>query len=89
MLWLGLKSSDIAEFNKHGDEASLLRLSDRDRRKALKMLEKGVFVEGGEEQDWRRELQIMLMLNIKAEIQLLCEKEGGLEGWLATHISAA
>jgi meiotic recombination protein SPO11 len=43
----------------------LLKLTSRDRRIAFKMLEKDVEVE------WRRELQIMMMLNVKAEIQVL------------------
>ena len=43
------------------------------------MLERDVFeVEEG----WRREVQVMLMLNVKAEIQVLEAREGGLGGWL-------
>ena len=41
-----------------------------------------------EEKEWRRELQVMLTLNVKAEIQILSERagggpgRGGLESWL-------
>ena len=53
------------------------------------MLEKDIFAEDGPEVKWRRELQVMLMLNVKAEIQLLSRREGGLEGWLEESLSAA
>jgi meiotic recombination protein SPO11 len=44
------------------------------------MLEKGVFEESGPEPEWRVELQRMLMLNIKAEIQIMCMRDdNGLE----------
>lgn len=46
------------------------------------MLEKECFKEGGREMEWRRELQAMLMLNVKAEIQILSEEKGGLPEWL-------
>lgn len=46
------------------------------------MLERPTFAENGPEPIWRRELQIMLMLNTKAEIQHLSGREGGLEEWL-------
>lgn len=35
------------------------------------------------------ELQRMLMLNRKAEIQILDEREGGLEQWLTRRLGAA
>jgi len=60
----------------------VLRLTARDRRIAVKMLERPTFAEDGPEPIWRRELQIMLMLNTKAEIQHLSGREGGLEEWL-------
>jgi meiotic recombination protein SPO11 len=41
--------------------------------------------EGGDEPEWRRELQLMLMVNKKAELQLLERTEGGLAGWLRLH----
>lgn len=46
------------------------------------MLEKEMLGEYGKESEWRRELQVMLMLNVKAEIQILSSGEGGLERWL-------
>lgn len=46
------------------------------------MLERPTFAEDGPEPMWRRELQVMLMLNTKAEIQHLSGREGGLEEWL-------
>jgi meiotic recombination protein SPO11 len=75
------------EQTAHGEEysndiQSLLKLSARDRRIARKMLEKEhIFGEDGMEQEWRREVQVMLMLNIKAEIQILGNGQA-LERWL-------
>ena len=82
--WLGVRSAVLyAEEEPSDDENGLLlRLTARDRRKAVKMLEKEVFADEGPETEWRRELQVMLMLDVKAEIQLLSGREGGLEAWL-------
>ena len=58
-----------------------MALTGRDRKMAVRMLGGDVFAEGGEA-EWRRELQVMVMLDAKAEIQLLDRRPGGLEGWL-------
>ena len=71
--WLGVRSSDFLQ--SEPDIQGLLKLSGRDRRIAVKMLEKDIFSEEGQEQEWRRELQAMLVLNVKAEIQILGNKE--------------
>ncbi|OCL06949.1 DNA topoisomerase IV, alpha subunit [Glonium stellatum] len=60
----------------------LMKLTRRDRCKARRMLEREAFVEDGVEAEWRSELQIMLMLNIKAEMQIFEERQGGLGFWL-------
>lgn len=81
--WLGIRSRDILAGNGRDEDHGLLRFSARDRKKAAAMLEKSeVLQEGGKEGEWRRELQIMLMLNIKAEMEVLAEKEGGVKGWV-------
>ena len=54
----------------------LLKLTPRDRGKARKMLEREVSGDGGGhgesgEGEMQRALQTMLMLNVKAELQLL------------------
>jgi meiotic recombination protein SPO11 len=65
------------------EDESLIPLSLRDRKKAQAMLAKSpCFAEEGPEPTWRAELQQMLMLNVKAEIEVLYEREGGIEGWL-------
>jgi meiotic recombination protein SPO11 len=46
------------------------------------MLEREPFGEDGDEGKWRREVQVMLMLNVKAEIQVLEAGPGGLAAWL-------
>jgi len=84
--WLGLKSSDLDNQREMDNDSGLLRLTGRDRRIATKMLQRAIFAEEVEI-EWRRELQVMLMLNMKAEIQLLSERLEGIEGWLEKKIS--
>ncbi|KAJ4352903.1 endodeoxyribonuclease [Ascochyta clinopodiicola] len=63
----------------------LMRLTARDRNKAARMLEWDLCSETGPEQEWRHELQTMLMLNIKAEMQILDEL-GGVALFLSNEI---
>ncbi len=85
--WIGVKCEDICSDSHTSEEQGLLRLTARDRRKAVKMLEEEIFAEDGLEMDWSREMHVMLMLNIKAEIQILSEREGGLERWLEARLT--
>jgi meiotic recombination protein SPO11 len=85
--WLGLSNKDLVKDDGVHRTQGLLKLTSRDRRKAIRMLEREPFMEGGKEPDWRREIQIMLMLNVKAEIQLLEAGEGGLHGWITDRLS--
>ena len=81
--WLGLQSRHL--FDKSSSLISsngLLPLSIRDRKLAKKMLAQSSFVEETGESEWRRELQTMLMLGCKAEMEILDDREGGVEGWL-------
>ncbi|KAK0510386.1 hypothetical protein JMJ35_006818 [Cladonia borealis] len=86
MRWMGIQSKDVLERN--GEECKgLLRLSGRDRKKAVKMLENSEWLkEEGVEREWRRELQVMLMLNVKAEMEVLSERVGGVEGWVEERL---
>jgi meiotic recombination protein SPO11 len=86
LTWIGLKSGHLTVSEERGEEQGLLRLSFRDRRKALCMLSREPFAENDKEPGWRREVQTMLMLNIKAEIQLLERREGGLSSWVKTML---
>jgi meiotic recombination protein SPO11 len=63
-----------------------MRLTGRDRRKARKMLEWPVLGEDGPEPEWRREMQRMLMLNVKAEMQIFEEQPGGSGRWLKQQL---
>jgi meiotic recombination protein SPO11 len=83
--WLGLRTSDIASSDDVHHEQGLLKLSARDRVRAKGILAKDFCATGGVEAEWRRELQVMLTLNLKAEIQLLNARPGGLDGWLQQH----
>lgn len=86
--WLGVQSTDLCSKDDFDDESGLLRLTARDRRIAVRMLERPTFAEDGPEPTWRRDLQVMLMLNTKAEIQHLSGREGGLEKWLEEKLLA-
>ncbi|PYH78548.1 meiotic recombination protein spo11 [Aspergillus uvarum CBS 121591] len=81
--WLGLRTSDIvAGVDPSGNDA-LLSLTERDRKTILAMLSNNpVWAVDGPEQDARAELLQMLMLNVKAEMQILYEGDGGLVRWL-------
>lgn len=80
-------TSDSTDSESSGD--GLLRLSLRDRKKATGMLKRDLLGEDHEsETGWRRELQVMLVLGYKAEMELLEEREGGLETWLQRKLIA-
>lgn len=86
---IGLGSESIHSFIEMNDEEGedgLLRLTSRDRRKAIRMLER--------QDDWgcssadaSAELRMMLMLNVKCEIQVLDDMPSGLGGWLADRMN--
>ncbi|KKK12357.1 hypothetical protein AOCH_001289 [Aspergillus ochraceoroseus] len=81
--WLGLRTSDVVcDAESLGDE-TLIRLTMRDRKKVVSMLTKNpVWAVDGPELEWRAELLRMLMLNVKAETEILYHRHGGLEGWI-------
>ncbi|MCJ1287557.1 hypothetical protein MMC26_006909 [Xylographa opegraphella] len=83
--WLGLKSKDLPTDETSADESGLMPLTSRDRKMAMQMLGRRAFAEDVE-LEWRKELQAMLMLDMKAEIQLLDRREGGLVTWLKAAI---
>lgn len=90
MRWIGLKAEDFVSL-RYADETSM-RLTARDRASAASMLAS---------EEWRdgvgnvlpglkeavAELRRMLMLNRKAEIQILDERDGGLGEWLKRRLS--
>ena len=80
--WLGLRSREFLDSSTREVSEGLLRLSTRDRKKAIKMLEKPLLNEDGAEKEWRRELQIMLVLGLKAEMEILADRAGGVGGWV-------
>lgn len=91
--WLGPKSEDLLFNNGEGDEyesgmvsdskgAGLLRLSLRDRRRVVGMMKKKFLKKSDQDKEWTRELQVMLMLGLKAEMELLGNLNKGLEAWV-------
>lgn len=78
---LGVSTSDIVA--RADPDDAFIPLSARDRKKAISMLTNSpVWASDGPEPEWRAELQQMLMLNLKAETEILYQREGGLEGWI-------
>jgi meiotic recombination protein SPO11 len=75
ILWLGLRSEHVLSSGATHADQGLLTLTARDRKKARSML--GWQILEGDE-DLRRELQVMLMLNFKAELQLLDATSDGM-----------
>lgn len=65
-----------------GEGVELLRLSLRDRRRAVGMMKRNDLKGSGQDKEWRRELQVMLMLGLKAEMELLGNRKKGLEAWV-------
>ncbi|KAJ6186064.1 Winged helix-turn-helix transcription repressor DNA-binding [Penicillium mononematosum] len=81
--WLGLRVSDIIAVPEVLGDTALLSLTTRDRKKiAAMLLNSPVWASDGPEPEWRAELQRMLVLNLKAEIEILYGCQGGLEGWI-------
>lgn len=81
--WLGLRTSDVVKGIDPQGEDALIPLSARDRKKALAMLSGNpIFAEDGPEPGWRAELQQMLMLNMKAEIEILYGIDGEISVWI-------
>ncbi|KXG50117.1 Winged helix-turn-helix transcription repressor DNA-binding [Penicillium griseofulvum] len=81
--WLGLRVTDIIAVPEVLGDTALLSLTARDRKKIIAMLRNSpVWASDGPEPEWRAELQRMLILNLKAEIEILYGCPGGLEGWI-------
>ncbi|KAL9085629.1 MAG: hypothetical protein Q9165_007530 [Trypethelium subeluteriae] len=86
--WLGLNSSQaMADRDVVDYQQGLITLSDRDRRRANQLLDDAPFREAGPERAWRRELQVMLVLNMKAEMQIRDSDVNGLSRWLEMNLS--
>lgn len=86
--WLGLRSEHIVlgVDNVHASQG-LLTLTTRDRARARKMLERACLKQDdGDDSHLQTELQIMLMLNRKAELQLLDAVTDGMKNLLAVGL---
>lgn len=88
MQWLGVRMRDVLAAVE--DDEAVLRMTGRDRQKAVRMLEGFMGADQTDEQ-CKAELQTMLVLNVKAEMQILDDRRGGLPAWLdgkiGTHLA--
>lgn len=87
MQWLGLRSKHIIDDDTTHQSQGLMPLTRRDRHKARKMLEQDWADGDGDDVGWRHELQVMLMLNLKAELQVLDAFPEGLISVIKSGIS--
>ena len=90
--WLGVKlqsavgtQNDRDEEGGEGEVPVILCLTKRDRRLGRSMLTRHPAMEEGVNAEWRREVQCMLFLNVKAEIQVLGGGES-LGRWVERNI---
>lgn len=86
---IGLTTKDVLQ-RTQSDELqttdSLLRLTAHDRRLGIRMLERQC--RGEVDDELTCDLRIMLMLNVKCEIQLLDTDASGLSDWLVHKLSS-
>lgn len=84
--WLGLRSHHLylVDHDAHAAQG-LLRLTARDRKKAVCMLER-LSDCSYDEAEKKQELQTMLMLNMKAELQLLDSSPNGMTKLLSDEL---
>ncbi|KAJ5379022.1 hypothetical protein N7509_012141, partial [Penicillium cosmopolitanum] len=81
--WLGLKITDAADETQNSSGELFLSLTTRDRKKIVSMLRRSpIWASDGVEPEWCAELQRMLMLNVKVEIEKLYDDGGSLEDWI-------
>lgn len=85
--WLGLHIDQMMDESLSHNCQGLLSLTARDRRRAVKMLERNIGVESEQELHMSTALQTMLMLNKKAELQLLDGVPNGMTNLLAITLS--
>ncbi|KEQ98138.1 hypothetical protein AUEXF2481DRAFT_2114 [Aureobasidium subglaciale EXF-2481] len=85
--WMGLRSRDISDEDHTHRNQGLMPLTRRDRHKARKMLDWQPSSDHDEAAQWRRELQVMLMLNVKAELQIIDSDPFGLENMIRNAVS--
>lgn len=84
MRWLGMRVDDVIRGATDDDTLMLLSLVDRGRIRAV--LRRQTDEADVVLRECSSELRKMLMLNVKAEIQLLDDRPGGLLGWLERKI---
>ena len=94
MRLLGISNVDIQEIAlskaKEDQPFGLMTLSRKDRSTARSGLEKGdVASDSQETAELKSQLRTMMVLNIKAEIQVMSRCTGGLEKWLSRRIQNA
>ena len=82
MCWIGPCDRQVLGLVDELQNQGLLHMSTRDRKKAVQMLQWDLTGKESLELWWRRELQLMLMTNIKVELELLDSLPGGMVAWL-------
>ena len=84
--WLGLQTDHMMGESLLHSSQGLLSLTKRDRRRAVKLLERNAGTSSETELRMSRALQTMLMLNTKAELQLLDSVPNGTTSLLESRL---
>lgn len=89
--WLGIKSAHLIEGQHQtsqtgaGQASAVMPLTVRDRKTARKLLYTFMSAEDPQSDEYSRELQVMLFLGFKGEIQGV-DNAGDLTDWLDSHL---
>lgn len=86
--WVGLRLEHMMDASLLHHSQGLLGLTARDRRRAVKMLERNGDFDSMQELHMNVALRTMLMLNTKAELQLLDAVPGGMTDLLASALGS-
>ena len=85
----GIRSDDVVPATSYHHTHCLPPVSERDRRRALNKLEAHMGSTDEEDAQLTRELQVMLMLNVKAEIEHLDVASSGVLDWVYQQVISA
>lgn len=88
MRWIGPLGHHFLGMDDERNSQGLLRMSVRDRKKAVQMLQWSTSCEEALRSWWRQVLHLLLFMNMKFEIELLDWTPGGLLTWLSGSLAA-
>lgn len=88
MQWIGPQGCHFLGLDDERNRQGLLRMSVRDRKKAIQMLQWDSIGPAHSRTWWHQELQTLLFMNMKFEIELLDWIPGNMITWLQGLLAA-